>query len=129
MVIGTTFNVSLNYLLNNGYNVSGYGNDVIYLDNVSQMNYMWPNAILNYSGGMLTSSQYIYSTTWQNTSRYHALYNAFCRQYGAPASVNNSGMYMSASWFGYDGRFVTIQYSPGSNAMGSCFYTTLTFGN
>lgn len=130
MVLGTAYNVSLSYLYNNGYSVAGYGNDAIYLNNVSQMNYNWPNAVLYYNNGMLTSSQYIYSTSWQDTGRYNMLYNTFCNQFGYPASINNTGLNLSASWFGYDGRFVTIQYSPGYTANGmGCYYTTLTFGN
>lgn len=130
MVLGTAYNVSLGYLYNNGYSVAGYGNDAIYLNNVSQMNYNWPNAVLYYNNGMLASSQYIYSTAWQDTGRYNMLYNTFCNQFGYPASINNTGLNLSATWFGYDGRFVTIQYAPGYNANGTgCYYTTLTFGN
>ncbi|MDE5635231.1 MAG: hypothetical protein K2I52_02850, partial [Muribaculaceae bacterium] len=130
MVLGTAYNASLSYLYNNGYTVAGYGNNAIYLNNVSQMNYRWPDAVLHYNNGMLNSSQYIHSSTWHDTSRYNDLYNSFCRQYGVPASVSNTGMVMSASWFGYDGRFVTIQYTPGYTASGmACYYTTLSFGN
>lgn len=130
MVLGTAYNVSLNYLYSNGYNVAGYGDNAIYLTNVGQMNYNWPNAVLYYNNGMLTSSQYIYSTSWHDTGRYNMLYNSFFNQYGAPVSVDNSGIGMRATWFGYDGRFVTIQYSAGWAANGSgCYYTTLSFGN
>ncbi|MDE6449955.1 MAG: hypothetical protein K2L41_07725, partial [Muribaculaceae bacterium] len=130
MVLGTAYNASLSYLYNNGYTVAGHGNNSIYLNNVSQMNYRWPNAVLYYNNGLLNSSQYIHSSTWHDTSRYNDLYNSFCRQYGVPASVSNTGMVMSASWFGYDGRFVTIQYSPGYTGSGmACYYTTLSFGN
>ncbi len=130
MVLGTAYNVSLSYLYNNGYTVAGYADNAIYINNVSQMNCNWPNAVLHYNNGMLCSSQYIYSTTWQDPARYNRLYNSFCQQYGYPASVSNTGVVMSASWFGYDGRFVTIQYSPGYNSSGmACYYTTLSFGN
>ncbi|MDE6084789.1 MAG: hypothetical protein K2G40_00095, partial [Muribaculaceae bacterium] len=130
MVIGTAFNASLNYLYNNGYNVAGCAADAIYLNNVNQMNMMWPDAVLRYANGVLASSQYIYSTDWNNPNRYWSLYNAFNSQYGNPASVYNQGGTMTASWFGPGGRFVTINYQPGSNSFGvPCFYTTLTFGN
>ena len=130
MVLGTAYNMSLNYLYSNGYNVVGSGNDAIYLMNVSQMSYNWPNAVLHYNNGMLASSQYIYSTSWHDMGRYNNLYNRLCAQYGYPASVNNNGYTVSASWFGYDGRFVTIQYSPGLAYNGTaCYYTTLSFGN
>lgn len=130
IALGTAFNVSVNYLYHNNYTVIGYNNDAIYLSNVNQMNYMWPNAVLYYNGGILSSSRYIYSTYHNDLSRYNMLYNNFVNQYGYPASVSNAGGTFSASWFGYDGRFVTIQYSPGYNANGTgCFYTTLAFGN
>ncbi|MBD5180085.1 MAG: hypothetical protein HDT01_02170, partial [Bacteroidales bacterium] len=79
---------------------------------------------------LLASSQYIYSTGWNNTNRYWSLYNAFNTQYGNPASVSNQGGVLTASWFGPNGRFVTINYQGGYNNLGSpCYYTTLTFGN
>lgn len=130
MVLGTAFNASLNYLYSNGYNVAGCAADAIYLNNVHQMNMAWPNAILRYAGGLLASSQYIYSTDWNDASRYWSLFNAFNRQYGYPASVNNSGGTLSASWFGPGGRFVSLNYQRGYNNYGApCFYTTLTYGN
>lgn len=130
MVLGTAYNVSLNYLYSNGYTVVGSGDNTIYLNNVSQMNYNWPDVVLHYNNGLLNSSQYIHACGWRDMTRYNSLYNNFCAQYGAPASVNCSGSVMNATWFGYDGRFVTIQYAPGYLANGgSCYYTTLTFGN
>ncbi|MDE6403605.1 MAG: hypothetical protein K2K86_07340, partial [Muribaculaceae bacterium] len=130
IALGTAINQSLNYLYNNSYLVAGYGNNEIYLNNVMQMNFAWPDAVLYYNGGYLSSSRYIDYSTYNNTYRYNSLYNTFINQYGMPASVSNSGSSMSASWFGYDGRYVTISYSPGYTANGAyCYYTTLTFGN
>ena len=130
MAIGTAFNASLNYLYNNSYQVAGYGRNEIYLNNVMQMNYQWPDAVLLYNNGVLSSSRYLMSTVYNDMYRYNALYNSFVGQYGAPISYSNQGGSMTASWFGYDGRYVTISYSPGYNANGQyCYYTTLTFGN
>lgn len=130
IALGTAINQSLNHLYNNGYNVAGYAANEIYLSNVMQMNYMWPDAVLYYNGGYLSSSRYIDCSTYNNPYRYNALYNTFINRYGMPASVSNSGSSMSASWFGYDGRYITISYSPGYTANGAyCYYTTLTFGN
>ncbi len=39
VALGTAIGASINALVNSGYNVSSYGNDVIYLSNVPQMNY------------------------------------------------------------------------------------------
>nr|MDE7386448.1 hypothetical protein [Muribaculaceae bacterium] len=130
IALGTAINQSLNHLYNNGYHVAGYANNEIYLSNVMQMNYTWPDAVLYYNGGYLSSSRYIDYTTYHNPYRYNSLYGTLMNQYGMPASVSNSGSSMSASWFGYDGRYVTISYSPGYTANGThCYYTTLTFGN
>lgn len=130
MVLGMTFNNSLNYLYNNGYNVVSYGNNAIYLRNVMQLNYNWPDAVLYYNNGFLTSSQYICSNRWNDVARYNMMYNTLVGQYGMPVAVNTLGGLMSASWFGGNGRYVTIQYSQGYDAAGAgCYYTTLTFGN
>ena len=46
VALGTAISVSINNLLNSGYTVSSYGDDVVYLQDVPQMNYSWPDAAL-----------------------------------------------------------------------------------
>lgn len=130
IAIGTAFNASISQFYNNGYTIDGYSNNQVYLRNVSQMNYNWPEAVMYYNNGYLSGSQFMYATSYNNADRYFNLYNQFCRQYGAPVSVQNGGTSMEATWFGYDNRYVTIRYNMGYNEWGSpCYYTTLSFGN
>lgn len=125
ITIGTTLDLTLNALLNSGYAVSSYGDDVIYLTDVQQMNYYWPDAALYYNGGRLYGSQFTYATSYYDMSRYNSLYNAFCRQYGNPVSYGNQGGVISASWFGANNRYVTLEFN---SSYGNNYYTTLSFG-
>lgn len=124
VALGATLASSLNSLAANGYTVCNYGNDVVYLSNVPQMNLMWPDAAMYYNNGMLCGSQFTYPTTYYDMSRYNALYNRFVRLYGAPVSTTNSGGVVSATWFGGDNRFVTIEF----NGSYGDYYTTLSYG-
>ena len=82
IALGTAIGASLTALANDGYAVSSYGNNVIYMNDVPQMNYMWPDAALYYNNGMLCGSQFTYPTSYYDMSRYNALYNTFVAQYG-----------------------------------------------
>lgn len=126
MALGTALSNSLGILANNGYTVSSYGDNVVYLTNVPQMNYYWPDAALYYNNGLLTGSQFTYATGYRDMSRYNSLYATFCSQYGAPVNVQNTGGIVGASWFGDNGRFVNLSF--GANSNGN-YYTTLSFGN
>lgn len=125
VALGTTMAVTVNSLLNQGYTVTGYGDNVVYLNNVPQMNYYWPDAAMYYNNGMLCGSTFTYPQTYYDISRYNSLYNTFCSQYGMPVSTVNSGGVVSATWFGNGNRFVTLEFN--SNYGG--YYTTLRFGN
>ncbi len=63
ITFGTSFALSLDHLYGNGYTVDGYGNDMVYLRNVTQLNYLWPDATLFYGPGGLTGSEFFYSTS------------------------------------------------------------------
>lgn len=121
---GTAINISVNALINQGYTVSSYGDNVVYLSNVPQMNYYWPDAALYYNNGALCGSTFTYPSTYYDTTRYNALYNEFCRQYGVPVNVVNGGGVMSATWFGNGNRFVTLEF----NSSYGNYYTSLSFG-
>lgn len=125
VALGTTMAVTVNSLLNQGYTVTGYGDNVVYLNNVPQMNYYWPDAAMYYNNGMLCGSTFTYPQTYYDMSRYNSLYNTFCSQYGMPVSTVNSGGVVSATWFGNGNRIVTLEFN--SNYGG--YYTTLRFGN
>lgn len=124
LTLGTAINISVNSLINQGYTVNSYGDNVVYLSNVPQMNYYWPDAALYYNNGALCGSTFTYPSTYYDTTRYNALYNEFCRQYGVPVNVVNSGGVMSSTWFGNGNRFVTLEFN--SNYGG--YYTSLSFG-
>lgn len=126
VALGTAIGVSINALINNGYTVSSYGNDVVYLSNVPQMNYTWPDAALYYTNGVLTGSQFTYPSPYYDMTRYNSLYNTFTAQYGMPIQTVNQGGIMSATWFGPANRFVTLSFN---TQYGGSFYTTLSFGN
>lgn len=126
IALGTAIGASLTALANDGYAVSSYGNNVIYMNDVPQMNYMWPDAALYYNNGMLCGSQFTYPTSYYDMSRYNALYNTFVAQYGMPVSCSNTGAVISSSWFGPSGRYVTLSFN---SQYGGNYYTTLSFGN
>lgn len=126
VALGTAIGASINALVNSGYNVSSYGNDVIYLSNVPQMNYTWPDAALYYNNGALTGSQFTYPSAYYDMSRYNSLYNTFTAQYGMPVQTVSQGGIMSATWYGPANRFVTLSFN---SQYGGNFYTTLSFGN
>lgn len=126
IALGTAIGASLTALANDGYAVSSYGNNVIYMNDVPQMNYIWPDAALYYNNGMLCGSQFTYPTSYYDMSRYNALYNTFVAQYGMPVSCSNTGSVISSSWFGPSGRYVTLSFNL---QYGGNYYTTLSFGN
>lgn len=79
--------------------------------------------------GCLTASRYIYATPGYNISRFMSLYNRLCNQYGYPVTTNNRDCLRSATWFGYDGTFITIDFTHGHSAHGApCYYTTISYG-
>ena len=126
---GTALNVSLNLLNNSGYTVDGYANDCIYLSNMSALDMLWPDATLYYNNGYLTSSSFSYSTPYYDLSRYNAAYARLANMYGAPVSVSNGGG-VSATWWGYDNRYITLSVQAMQSLGGGLrYYTTLVMGN
>ena len=125
LTLGTSIGLSISTLANSGYSVSSYGDDVVYLNNVPQMNYNWPDAALYYTDGRLCGSQFTYTTGYYDMGRYNALYNTFVSRYGAPVGYSNTGGAVTANWFGADGRYVTLSFASANGA----YYTTLSFGN
>lgn len=126
---GSSIDFSLSFLLNGGYNVYSYGRDVVYLNNVNQLNLYWPDATLYYGTGGLSRGEFIYSTSYYNTGRYNDAYARLVAAYGAPISTTYPSNGMQTCWFGNGGRFVTLQYMPTYGADGVMrYYTTLSFG-
>ncbi|MDE6174480.1 MAG: hypothetical protein K2F88_02835, partial [Duncaniella sp.] len=128
LTFGTAINLSLDYLLSSGYIVDGYTNDIVYLRNVSAMNYIWTDAALYYGNHGLDASSFYYSTPRYDLARYNNVYNSLIATYGMPVSINNTPGSMGATWFGGNNGYITLSF--GSNTLnGSLRYlTTLTFG-
>lgn len=125
VALGTAIGASLTALANNGYTVSSYGNDVVYLTNVPQMNYYWPDAAMYYNNGALYASQFTYASPYYDMSRFNNLYGTFTSQYGAPVEYLTQNGITRASWYGASNRFVTLTFGLNSGS----YYTTLSFGN
>ncbi|MBO5779889.1 MAG: hypothetical protein J6R27_02120 [Muribaculaceae bacterium] len=126
---GIAINRSLDMLLNGGYRVYSYGNNVIYLNDVSQLNMLWPDAQLYYHNGGLQRGEFIYYTPYYDTYRYNSVYSRLVALYGDPVITNYPSNGMQTQWFGYDGRFVTLTYQPMYGEDGRMrYYTTLSFG-
>lgn len=119
---GTSFGNVLNYLYYSGYYIDGYMDNVVYLTNVSLLNYDWDDVMIQFDGNnRMDYVEFAYWDSSYDTSRYYSLYNYLCSMYGSPVSYNNA-MY---SWYGGDGiGFVNLglQYTPDYN------YTILAFG-
>lgn len=130
ITFGTSFALSLDHLYGNGYTVDGYGNDMVYLRNVTQLNYLWPDATLFYGPGGLTGSEFFYSTSVYDPSRYNYVYRDLVRAYGPPATMTYpNGGYM-ATWFTNGNGYIWLQFGRGESYGGSSrFYTSLSFGN
>lgn len=127
---GMGINLSITMLNNNGYTVQGYGNEVIYLNNVNELNYIWPEGMLYYENGGLARTQLYYSTPNYDTRRYGNIYSKLYAQYGSPVSTNLPGGGVQATWFSNDGSYVQLEFSSRPTYGGSNqFFTTLTFGN
>lgn len=131
IALGSAINYTLNQLFNTGYYVTGYTQNAIYLNDVLMLNMVWPNATLQYDRGLLTGSEFVYPSPFYDTDIYYRVYNTLQSSYGIPASMEYlAGGGMQASWFGYDGRYVSLTYQSGTALDGQMrFYTTLSFGN
>ena len=130
VALGTALYNSVNALIAEGYNVDGYQNGVVYLRDVNQYNYYWPDATLRYNdAGNLIGSEYIYSTPIYDVARYSNLYNTLYSQYGMPASsIGPGGGALSATWFGPNQCYITLEYSPVTIGGVIRYCTTLSQG-
>lgn len=126
--LGTAFNASLDYFFDNGYSVGGFANDVIYLNNVSMCNFIWPETSLFYNNGYLATQQYCYASPYNDRARFNIIYRDMCRAYGNPY-MRNLPSGLSATWMADGGNYITLEYQPTYSPSGVLnFFTTLTFG-
>jgi hypothetical protein len=130
IALGSAINFTINSLINNGYNVTGYGIDAVYIADASMLNMIWPDATLYYGNNGLYASEFVYSTAGYNLNRYNMAYNALVRSYGSPYRSSRSGGMISTSWWGPGNQFITLSFQSGIAGNGSNrFFTTLSFGN
>lgn len=111
--------------------MTGYGNDAIYLKNVTQLGMNWHDATLYYVNGLLSASEFVYSLAYYDMSRYYNAYGMLVSSYGYPTSTSSYGQGgQSASWWSPSGQYITLTYAPAISYDGCTrYYTTLSFGN
>ena len=126
ITFGTLYNASLDYLYSKGYEIDGYADNTVYLRNVPEMGYTWPDATIYYdSYGRLASSQFIYSTSFSALGRYDRLYHTLSMTYGSPVSASWNGAHRETIWYGGDARgYVSLEY----DYSGGRYYTILSYG-
>ena len=127
---GMSVTPSIDLLYSNGYAVDGYDTNTVYLRNVNEFGYMWPDATLYYGPSGLARTQLLYPTAVYDLSRYNAVYSGLYNAYGAPVSVRLPGGGMRATWWGEGNSYIQLEYNTMDtygNSVG--FFTTLTFGN
>lgn len=129
MAFGLTINSALDYLYNGGYSVDGYGRQEVYLRNVNEAGYYWDDATLYFGSNGLVRSQFYESSAGYGTSRFYGVYNRLTSQYGVPVSQSNNGNAITATWFGYQGDYITLQYTLMNSSSGYRYFTILTYGN
>ena len=131
-ILGITFGSALMNTLDrlyaSNYSVDGYGNDAIYLRNVTEMNYRWTDATLFFTNGRLERSQFYESSIGFNTSRYYGVMNNIRALYGEPASTSKNGKTRTATWFGAGGEYISLEYRMLNSTGGYRYFTILTIG-
>lgn len=129
IALGTALYNSVNDLIAAGYTVDGYQDGVVYLRDLNQYNYFWPDATLRYDNGYLVGSEYMYTTPMYDLSRYTGVYNYMYSMYGAPVSVAPPGSgTMTATWFGPGQCYITLEYRPMTFGGTLRYCTTLSQG-
>lgn len=124
LALGTAYNISLGYLTQN-YAVTGYDSNAIYINNIYQYGYQWPQGTMYFNNGLLRSTSLCYPTTYYDASCYYNVYNTLTATYGTPAYVNG----LTSSWYGTDGRFIRLTYTQAVNPAGvTCYSTNLSYG-
>lgn len=130
LAFGTFIDYGINALLGNGYTVLGYLDNAIYLSNVTQFGYIWPDVQMFYSDGLLANARMQYWTTMPDLTRYNSLYRQLCTLYGSPVTSSYINGMNSISWWGGNNTgYITLEYGFGNSDMGyGGYYTTLTYG-
>ena len=131
LTFGSFIDLGINTLFNAGYNVLGYANNIIYLGNVNQIGYIWPEASVYYTDGLMSNTQFQYWTTYPSSSRFDNVYVNLTRTYGPPVNNFYENAVRTVSWWAGGGTgYITLQYGPGLADNGrTYYYTTLTYSD
>ncbi len=125
LAFGSIYSNTLDYLYDRDYTIDGYTQDAVYLRDVRQLVFNWPDVILNYAYGRLANAQFIYSSYYYDRVRFDRVYSELCRMYGYPVtSRNGSGSYEYV-WYGRSREgLVSLEYYNDGNR----YYTILSYG-
>ena len=129
VTLGIAFDASVNVFLGRNYYIDGYDRDYLYMRDLYAYNYSWPDVMMYYSNGYLTSSQFRYSTSYYDCSRYNSIYNQLYASYGEPAILRNVSGGRVVTWWGYDNNYITLEFkSEYTSGYGTRYYTNLIIG-
>lgn len=126
VTFGTLYYNSLDYLYNKGYEIDGYADNTVYLRNVRELSFSWPDATIYYDNyGQMNAAQFFYSTSYNGLNRFNSLYRELSLTYGAPVSSSISGLDRVITWYGGDMQgYVTLEYAHERGR----YYTILSYG-
>lgn len=129
LAFGSFIDAGINALYNAGYTVNGYYNDAIYLSNVRQLGYLWPEAIVQYNDGLMSGTQFYNWSAVPDQNMYYSLYNQLTASYGAPVEISYSNSGPTAAWWGGGNTgYITLSYGYGPSVTGlNSYYTSLTY--
>ncbi len=122
---GSSIYHSLDYLFDRGYEIDGFYNDVVYLRNVKELGFFWPDAIIRYDNfDRMKSAELHYSTSYNSTSRYNKILKELRRIYGKPYTYKTAKGERKTIWYGSDFRgYITLEYHRIDNR----YYTTVVY--
>lgn len=128
ITVGMTITNTVNRLINAGHTVDGYGSNEVYLRNVNQYGFLWPDATMFYNNGGFVGSRFHYSTLAYNMNRYRDVFSYLTSLYGAPISTSSDSQGNSATWWGQGNQYITLSYGPMLTDSGQRYFTTLSIG-
>ena len=129
VTLGAIFDTTVDIFIGRNYYIDGYSDNYLYMCDVNAYNYLWPDVMLYYNNGYLTSSQFSYSTNYFDGSRYNNVYNQLYGVYGAPAIAQNIANGRRVTLWGYDNQYITLEFqSTYTNGYGTRYYTNIIIG-
>lgn len=129
LTFGTAINATIDALISGGYTVDGYTDNMVYINDAVQLNMRWPFGVLLYNNGVLSGSEFTYSSDWRDLNRYNMAFARLSSLYGPPVSRSNRNGELSATWWGPGGQYVNLRFDYRAPVMGNNrYYTTLSFG-